>query len=264
MNLYRGCSHKCIYCDSRSECYGIENFDNEIIVKENAIDILREKLPRLRIRGTIGTGSMNDPYQHLERKTELTRRALEVIEQYHFPVHIITKSDLAVRDIDILEDIGKVYSAVTFTITTADDSLAIRLEPGSSSSRARFKAMKQLSRRGIHTGITLMPILPHITDSVDNLNRIIEEASRSGAEYIIASFGVTLRDRQRDFFFRKIEKIFPGMSSVYRKQFGSSYQCRSRNAEQLEAVFNKKCRDAGISTSIPVFDPLDTGQLSLF
>ena len=264
MNLYRGCSHRCIYCDSRSECYEIDNFDGEIVVKANAIDLLTDRLPRLRVKGTIGTGSMNDPYQPLERKTGLTRRALEVIALNHFPVHIITKSDLVLRDIDILEEIARVYSAVTFTITTVDASLARRIEPGAPPVEARFKAIRELSKRGIHVGITLMPILPFITDSIDSLNGILEQAYRCGVEYIIASFGVTLRDRQRDYFLREIEKLFPGMGSQYNRQFGSSYLCRSGNAEQLEAVFKEKCHLKGISTSMPVHDPLDTGQLSLF
>lgn len=264
MNLYRGCAHRCIYCDSRSECYSIENFDGEILVKANAIDLLTDRLPRLRVKGTIGTGSMNDPYQPLEKKIGLTRRALEVIAMNHFPVHIITKSDLVLRDIDILEDIARVFSAVTFTITSVNTSLASRLEPGAPPVEARFDAIRELSLRGIHVGITLMPILPFITDTIDNLNGIIEQASRCGAEYIIASFGVTLRDRQRDYFLRKVEKLFPGMSIEYNRQFGSSYLCRSRNAEQLETVFTEKCHAEGISTSMPVHDPLDTGQLSLF
>lgn len=264
MNLYRGCSHRCIYCDSRSECYGIENFDKEVLVKDNAIDLLSDKLPRLRVKGTIGTGSMNDPYQPAERTIRLTRRALEVIAGNRFPVHVITKSDLVLRDIDILKKIADVYSAVTFTVTTIDRSLAGRIEPYSPPVEARFEAIRELSSHGIHAGITLMPVLPLVTDSIDNLNGIVEQACRYGAEYIIASFGVTLRDRQREYFLREIEKLLPGMGSKYRKLFGNSYLCRSKNAEQLKAVFTEKCREMGISTSIPVYDPLDTGQLSLF
>jgi len=264
MNLYRGCSHRCIYCDSRSECYGIDNFDGEILVKENAIDLLGERLPRLRIRGTIGTGSMNDPYQHIEKKTCLTRRALEVIASNHFPVHVITKSDLVLRDIDILERIARIYAAVTFTVTTVNESLEVSIEPCSPPAAARFEAMKLLSERGIHVGITLMPVLPYLTDSVENISSIIDEAARFGAEYIIASFGVTLRDRQRDYFLEKVENMFPELAGKYRQQFGSSYLCGSRNTPQLEAVFKEKCLEEGISTSIPVYDPLDTGQLSLF
>lgn len=264
MNLYRGCSHRCIYCDSRSECYGIENFDGEVLVKVNAIELLRDRLPRLRVKGTIGTGSMNDPYQPAERKVGLTGRALEVIALNRFPVHVITKSDLILRDIDVLEEIAKVYSAVTFTITSIDESLSRMLEPGAPPVVARLETMQMLSDRGIHVGILLMPVLPFITDSIDNLNGIVEKASSFGAQYIIASFGVTLRNRQREHYLREIDRLYPGMSIRYRKLFGSSYLCRSENAEQLESVFTERCRSMGISTSMPVYKPLDTGQLSLF
>ena len=130
MNLYRGCQHQCIYCDSRSECYQIEDFDHDVLVKANALDLLRDELPRKRVKGTVGTGSMNDPYMPLEAKLNLTGRALEIIADYRFPVHVITKSDLVVRDADILADIGRVYAAISFTITAADDDLSRRLEPG--------------------------------------------------------------------------------------------------------------------------------------
>jgi len=264
MNLYRGCTHRCIYCDSRSKCYGIENFDGEVLAKKNAVELLKDRLPRLRIKGTIGTGSMNDPYQPVERKIRLMRKALEVIAQNRFPVHIITKSDIVLRDIDLLEQIADQYCAVTFTITTVDEKLAASIEPYASKVEARFRAMRTLAGRGILTGITLMPVLPFVTDSPENLSGIIEKASESGVSYILPSFGVTLRDRQRDYFLNKIDKLFPGMQNKYIKNFGSSYICRSANAEIMETVFKEKCRSAGISTSIPVFDQADTGQLSLF
>jgi DNA repair photolyase len=140
MNLYRGCQHQCIYCDSRSECYQIENF-SDILYKENAIELLENELARKRVKGTIGTGSMNDPYMPVEKKLKLTRRALELIARFRFPVHIITKSDLVLRDLDLLQRINEVYTAVSFTITTADDQLAKKLEPGASPPSARFRAM---------------------------------------------------------------------------------------------------------------------------
>ncbi|MCA9936647.1 MAG: radical SAM protein, partial [Anaerolineales bacterium] len=161
MNLYRGCQHQCIYCDSRSECYQVENF-SDILYKENAIELLANELARKRVKGTIGTGSMNDPYMPIEAKIQLTRRALELIARFRFPVHIITKSDLVLRDLDLLRRINEVYTAVSFTITTADDQLAKRLEPAASPPSARLRAIKILAENGILTGITMMPILPFI------------------------------------------------------------------------------------------------------
>ena len=157
LNLYRGCQHQCIYCDSRSECYQIENFA-DIHVKVNAIDLLTDALPRKRVRGTIGFGSMNDPYMPIERQYQLTRRALEVIAQHQFPVHMITKSDLVLRDLDLLREINQIYASVSFTITAADDELAKKVEPGAPPSSARFAAMRTLADAGIHTGIIVMPV----------------------------------------------------------------------------------------------------------
>ncbi len=264
MNLYRGCSHRCIYCDSRSECYSIDSFDRDVLVKTNAIDLLRDRLPRLRIKGTIGTGSMNDPYQPAERKIGLTRRALEVIAENHFPVHVITKSDLVLRDMDLLERIGRVYSAVTFTVTTADEALAGQLEPFAPSVMARFKAMKQLSERGIHTGITLMPVLPFITDNPANILAILDMAAESGAEYMIPFLGLTLRDGQREYFMREIENVFPGMSQKYREHFGNMYHCPVSNAGLLESILKKACAKRSIPLEMPFYDPFDTGQMNLF
>jgi len=144
MNLYRGCQHQCIYCDSRSECYQIENF-SDVLVKVNAIDLLRDELSRKRVKGTIGTGSMNDPYMPLEAKRNLTGQALQVIAEYHFPVHIVTKSDLVLKDLDTLHEINRVYAAVSFTITTTDDQLGKKLEPGAPRVSERLAAMKILT-----------------------------------------------------------------------------------------------------------------------
>ena len=206
MNLYRGCQHQCIYCDSRSLCYGIEDFA-DILVKENAIDLLRKELAGKRVKGTIGTGSMNDPYMPLEAKIGLTRRALEVIAEFRFPVHVLTKGDLVLRDLDLLQRISEIYAAVSFTITTADDALARKLEPGAASPSARFRAMRTLADHGILSGVTMMPILPFIEDSEENIAEIVRQAHESGASYIIPAFGMTLRDRQRAYYYDKLDSV---------------------------------------------------------
>ena len=147
MNLYRGCQHQCIYCDSRSECYRIEDF-NQVLVKVNAIQLLEKELARKRIIGTIGTGSMNDCYMPIEKSIQLTRRAMEVIARHHFPVHILTKNPLVLRDKDILQDISRVYSAISFTITAGDDLLSNKVEPGAPPTSKRFEAIRELSSAG--------------------------------------------------------------------------------------------------------------------
>jgi DNA repair photolyase len=253
MNLYRGCQHQCIYCDSRSDCYQIENFDRDVLVKANAIELLRSELARKRIKGTIGTGSMNDPYMPLEAGQGLTRRALEVIAAFHFPVHIITKSDLVLRDLDLLQEIGRVYAAVTFTVTAADDGLSRILEPGAPPSSRRLEAMGKLSAAGILTGIALMPVLPFIEDTEENIACIVRLAHEHGAGYILPAFGMTLRDRQRAYFYGKLDRHFPGLRSRYDQAFGERYSARARNAGKLEMVFAGLCGQYGIARHMPVF-----------
>jgi DNA repair photolyase len=256
MNLYRGCQHQCIYCDSRSDCYQIEGFDHDVLVKANAIELLRRELVGKRVVGTIGTGSMNDPYMPLETEVRLTRHALEVVAEFGFPVHAITKSDLVARDLDLLKEIGrKTYAAVTFTVTTADDALSKRLEPGAPVSSRRLAALRTLSRDGLLTGITLMPVLPFIEDSEENVRQIVTLAAKNGARYILPAFGMTLRDRQRTYFFDKLDRLFPGLRPRYEKAFGERYSASVQNPGRLGKVFNDLCREYGIATKMPVFIP---------
>ena len=256
MNLYRGCQHQCIYCDSRSECYQIEDFNHDVLVKTNAVDLLQRELAGKRVIGTIGTGSMNDPYMPLEAEIRLTRRALEVIAGSGFPVHAITKSDLVLRDIDLLEEISsKTYAAVTFTVTTADDLLSKRLEPGAPVSSRRLAALRTLSQRGILTGITLMPVLPFIEDTEENIREIVRLAHAAGAKYILPAFGMTLRDRQRAYYYDKLDRLLPALRPRYEKAFGERYSAPARNARQLGQVFAGLCGKLGIATKMPVFVP---------
>jgi len=199
---------------------------------------------------------MNDPYMPLEAQVRLTRRALEVIAGFGFPVHIITKSDLVLRDLDLLEEIQrKSYAAVTFTVTTADDRLSKRLEPGAPTSSQRLAALKTLSQSGILTGITLMPVLPFIEDTEENVRAIVRLGHAAGARYILPAFGVTLRDRQRAYFYDKLDDLFPGLRLQYEKAFGERYSARARNYRQLGQVYAELCEELGIATSVPVYVP---------
>ena len=270
MNLYRGCQHQCIYCDSRSECYQIEDFNHDVLVKANAIALLRRELAGKRVVGTIGTGSMNDPYMPLEADTRLTRQALEVIAGFNFPVHIITKSDLVLRDIDLLEAISRsTYAAVTLTVTTADDQLSKRLEPGAPVSSRRVAALHSLNQRGLLAGIALMPVLPFIEDTEENIRAIVRMGHDAGARYILPAFGMTLRDRQRAYFYDKLDRLFPGLHPRYEKAFGERYSAPARNPRRLGQVFAELCKQLGIATKMPVFAPRkrlhkEKDQLALF
>ncbi|MGB2964866.1 MAG: radical SAM protein [Anaerolineales bacterium] len=254
MNLYRGCQHQCIYCDSRSDCYRTGNFP-EIQVKVNALDLLEDILPRKRIRGTIGFGSMNDPYMPVEREWRMTGSALEIIARHEFPIHILTKSDLILRDLDLIKEISGVYAAVSFTITTADDDLARKLEPGAPLPSNRFEVMRCLAEAGILTGVTMMPILPFLEDSEENIRQIISLASDSGAVYIIPSFGVSLRPGSREYYYSKLDQTFPGLKEKYINFYGEQYQCSTPNWRELETLFQEDVKKAGISSKITVFKP---------
>jgi DNA repair photolyase len=264
MNLYRGCQHRCVYCDSRSECYQIDGFDREILVKANALELLRRELAGKRVRGTIGTGSMNDPYMPLEREQNLTGRALEIIAEFRFPVHVVTKSDLVLKDLDTLRQIARVYAAVSFTVTTADDDLGKRLEPGAPLVSRRFEAMRALASEGIYTGVTMMPVLPFIEDNAENVTAIVTRAQQAGASYIIPWFGMSLRDRQRAYYYDQLDRLFPGLREKYERKYGEQYGCTANDADSLADLFAGLCDRYGMTTRIRPYAPQAARQLSLF
>jgi DNA repair photolyase len=251
INLYRGCAHRCIYCDSRSACYGIDAFDHEVLVKENAVELLEGELASKRRRGIVGTGSMNDPYQPVEEETGLTRRALDALARYGFGVHVITKSDLVVRDADVLRKVGRRRAIVSMTVTTADNSLAAQVEPLAPSPSRRFAALRTLSRAGIETRVTMMPVLPFLEDSEESVLEIVERAAASGASTIVAWFGMTLRDRQRAHFYRELDRRFPGLRRRYEVRYGERYACAVPQIDRLRARFEAACAGHGITTAVP-------------
>lgn len=261
MNLYRGCQHQCIYCDSRSECYQIENFA-DILVKANAIDKLEEELSGKRKKGVICFGSMNDPYMPIEKERKLTRQALEVIQKYGFPVHMLTKSDLVVRDIDLLAEIATSYAAVSFTITTVDDDLARNVEPGASLPSKRLIAMKKLADGGIYTGVTMMPILPFIEDTNQNIEAVIRQSHKYGAKYILPWIGMTLRDRQRAYYYQKLDTLFPGVRRKYEQAFGERYECNSPRIGELMELTKRLCKELGIAMKMEKYKE-EQGRLSI-
>ena len=264
MNLYRGCCHRCVYCDSRSECYQIENFDGDVLVKVNAIELLRKELAGKRVKGPIGLGSMNDPFMPLPPGVSLTGQALAVIAEFGFPVHIITKSALVLQELETLRRISQIYASISFTITTADDALAAKIEPGSSRPSERFAAMKTLAAHDVQTGITMMPILPFIEDNEENITAIVEQAAANGASYIIPGMGMTMRDRQRAYYYRQLDALFPGIREKYERTYGDRYSCDTPNAPQLYRLFNALCEKHHIATKLPLYEPLASQQLNLW
>lgn len=248
MNIYKGCCHGCIYCDSRSDCYHIEDF-HKVRAKENALLILRDDLRRKVKKGVIGTGAMSDPYNPFEKELCLTRHALELINAFEFGVAIATKSPLITRDIDILKDI-KEHSPVLckMTVTTSDDKLSKKIEPGAAVSSERFEALRVLRENDIFAGILLMPVLPFIEDNEENILAIVRQAAASKVNFIYPAFGMTLRQNQRDYYYGKLNELFPEMNYVgkYRKQYGEYYECRSPRAGKLYRSFAEQCGQLGI------------------
>jgi len=252
-NIYRGCQHGCIYCDSRSECYHVDDFDN-VAVKVNAPQLLREELARKRNRrAVIGTGAMSDPYIPLELEYKLTRQCLEIIAERRFPVNIWTKSNLILRDIDVLERLAEVYACVQFTITTTDDELAAITEPHAPPPSKRFEAMGILASVGVKVGLTMMPLLPYINESAEDMRAIVQTAAAHGATFIYPAFGMTLRDRQRAYYYDKLDAHFPGLRAKYEKRFKEYYRAGVTNYKKMKTALTEACKDNDIFIGMPMY-----------
>lgn len=251
MNIYKGCCHGCIYCDSRSECYRVDDFD-EVRAKENALALIERELMSKRRKGVVGTGAMSDPYNPFEKKYGLTKGALELLNRYGFGAAIATKSDLIVRDRELLKEIGKHSPVlVKMTVTTADDLLCRKIEPHAALSSRRLEAIEELTQEGIFAGILLMPVLPFIEDTEENISRIIDLAHQKGAKFIYPAFGVTLRQNQRAWYYEKLDELFPSLKEKYIENYGNAYECRSLKARELWRLFQDKCDQYGILYNMP-------------
>ena len=248
MNIYRGCSHGCIYCDSRSKCYHFTHPFEDIEVKQNAPELLEAALKSKRKKCMIGTGAMSDPYMHCEEELGLTRRCLEIILQYGFGVTLLTKSDRILRDIDLLEKInGETKCVVQMTLTTFDDDLCKIIEPNVCNTKRRIQVLQEMQKRGIPTVVWLTPILPFINDTVENIQAILEECARVGVKGIICfDMGLTLRDGDREYYYGALDKHFPGVKHNYIQRYANAYELPSPKAKELMSVFADTCRKHGI------------------
>ena len=271
MNIYHGCTHGCIYCDSRSSCYQMNHTFEDIEIKRNAPEILENQLKKRRKPAMIGTGSMTDPYIHLESKIQYTRKCLEVIERHGFGVAILTKSDRVLRDLDLLTKINnKTKCVVQMTLTTFDEGLCRIIEPNVSTTAKRFEALKILRDAGIPTVVWLGPFLPYINDDVDNLKGILDYCVDAGVKGIVCfGFGVTMREGNREYFYEQLNKFFPGLKEKYIQEFGNQYQCGSSNHQNLNEILKLTCEKHGILRTEETFAYLQEfeskfGQMSLF
>ncbi len=246
MNLYRGCSHGCIYCDSRSACYHLTDFDT-VRPKENALQLLETELRTKRRTGVITMGAMGDPYNPLEGSLELTRGALEAIRRHRFGAALTTKSALCARDAKLLADIQKhAPVCARLTITCADDALCRLIEPRVSPSSQRFTAMKMLSEAGVFAGVWLNPVLPRLTDTEENIRSIVRMTADSGGRFVVCFFGMTLRTGDREYYFDALQRHFPGVRDWYVRTYGNAYEIPARNPEKLHAAFRDECTRRGL------------------
>ena len=248
MNLYRGCTHGCIYCDSRSKCYQMAHNFEDIEVKGNALDLLEAALRRKRKRCMIGTGAMSDPYMPLEKRLEYTRRALLLIEQYGFGIALQTKSDLILRDLEILKRInGKTKAVVQITLTTADEELCRIIEPNVCTTKRRFEVLKTLHDEGIPTVVWLCPILPYLNDTEDNIKRLLEMCVEAKVRGILCfGMGLTLREGNREFFYEQLDRHFPMLKQCYIRNYGNQYVVNSPHDAELMRLFHRTCEANGI------------------
>ena len=245
MNIYRGCSHGCIYCDSRSRCYQFTHAFEDIEVKQNAPELLEKALRSKRQKGMIGTGSMSDPYMHCEETLGLTRKCLEIIYQYSFGVAVQTKSDRILRDIDLLDAINKkARCVVQMTLTTWDAGLCGIIEPHVCNTQRRVKVLEEMQKRGIPTVVWLTPILPFINDTPENITAILEACAKTGVKGIICfDMGLTLREGDREYYYAALDRHFPGLKERYIRTYGNAYEIPSPNSKQLMKLFEDFCRE---------------------
>ncbi len=248
MNIYRGCTHGCIYCDSRSKCYGFTHEFEDIEVKINAPQLLEKALKSKRKKCMIGTGAMCDPYLHIEENLKLTRKCLELIDQYEYGVAVQTKSTRVLRDMDLLKSINdKTKAVVQMTMTTYDETLCKILEPNVSTTKERFETLLQFKEAGIPTVVWLTPILPFINDTEENIREILEYCVEAGVKGIICfGMGVTLRDGDREYFYKALDKHFPGIKNKYIRTYGNAYDIPSPNNEKLLEIFKEVCVKNGM------------------
>jgi len=248
MNLYRGCTHGCIYCDSRSTCYQFSHPFEDVEVKRNAPQLLEAALASRRKRCMIGTGAMSDPYMPCEEELRLTRKCLEIILKYGFGAAIQTKSDRILRDVDLLEEIHKrAKCVVQLTLTTYDDDLCRIVEPNVCNTRRRIEVLEAMQERGIPTVVWLTPILPWINDTWENVGAILEECARVRVKGVLCfGMGLTLRSGDREYYYAALDRHFPGLKERYIRRYGNAYELPSPNSEELLRRFRAFCAERGM------------------
>ena len=257
MNLYRGCTHNCVYCDGRAEGYYVDGeFGKDVTVKVNAIDVLRRELDPRRKRVPfkrsfiIVGGGVGDSYQPLERKYELTRKALELMYEYNLPVHMLTKSTLIKRDTDILKKINEQSRAVvSFSFSSVDGHISALFEPGVPPPAERLQAISFFKSEGIACGMFLLPVIPFQTDTSELLEQTVSSAKEAGVDFIIFG-GMTLKEgRQKDYFLEVLKKTHPELISEYQNIYrGSEW---GEAAKEYYSLINNRFNNIAKKYKVP-------------
>lgn len=248
INVYRGCTHGCVYCDSRSACYHFTHPFEDVEVKRNAPQLLEQILRAKRKKCMIGFGSMSDPYQPCERELKLTRRCLELLDRYGFGATVITKSDLVLRDMNLFSSIHRRAKAVVqVTLTMLDGELSRKLEPNVCDTRRRVEVLKAFQRAGIPTVVWMTPLLPFLTDGRENVEGLLDACFDAGVKGIVCyGIGMTLREGDREYYYRALDRHFPGLSARYRQKYGNRYEVASDHSDELMALFHRRCEERGV------------------
>ena len=244
----------------------------DVEVKENALTLLKDALIKKRKKCMIGTGSMSDPYMPLEAELGYTRGFLQLLDFYGFGGTIITKSDLVLRDLDLIKSINqKSKFVLQMTMTTFDEDLCKIVEPNVATTKRRAEVLEIMRDNDIPTVVWLSPILPFINDNVDNLNGILDYCIKAKVKGIICfGMSMTLRDGNREYFYQKLDESFPGVKEKYKRLYGDSYMVSSFANSKLTKLFNDRCKQHGIMTDVnQIFDYINhfeekQSQLSLF
>ncbi|MCL2185513.1 MAG: radical SAM protein [Treponema sp.] len=248
MNISRGCTHGCIYCDSRSKCYRIEHDFEDVQIKSNAPLLLEDALKKKRKKCMIGTGAMTDPYLPIKENLANIRACLEIIYKYGFGLAIQTKSDLILNDLDLLISINKKAKCIVeTTLTTYDEKLCAIIEPDVCTTKRRFEVLKIMNENGIQTIVWLSPFLPFINDTEENLRGLLDYCINAKVYGILCwGIGLTLREGNREYFYSKLDEHFPGLKNIYQKKYGLNYIITSDNNEQLMKMLRVACKEHNI------------------
>lgn len=265
LNPYRGCAHGCVYCDARANQYGLaESFEERIFIKENALEVLERQLPRLQ-RGVVASGGVCDSYQPIEKERSLTREIVEVLHRYRFPVEVLTKSDLVLRDLDLYEEVARQsWACVFFTITTFDEQTAERFEPGAATPGRRLEALRHVARTGVTTGVAMMPLLPGISDDDENIEDVVSRVEDAGGQFVLGG-GLTLKEgAQRERYMGFLEAHYPEVVTLYAQLYGKGFEARGSYGPQLLRRVREVCLKRSIADRMrrPILadDPLATNK----